>query len=339
MYQPLTTLMRQTELLAYKSGFDKASREQCSYLRLGMTLCSFLLEFNYWDIDRKTPIESQIGETVEAFWEDARMIAEKVSNQPMVELYFIEAEGYTIESGVSVQPAFGFKSLKVLSKGATMVKYRKFDDKIVIRRPKVAIHNMMFGKTFLHQFGTYSAKNYKTGEVAEIHIKEKGLFGAADTNCTGTIKCPTGAVLLRFEGEYKTGIKIMSPGGECAYELKVAESAKKHEEFYRMPLVTRNTSFLNEDLLMSICPTDSRLRPDRIALENGDIEMAGKEKVRIDEMGAKREKELKKAKKEFEPRWFKKEHDEELGEDIWSYNRGYFEARKQGSWGKCPTVF
>ncbi|KAK3826447.1 MAG: Oxysterol-binding protein-domain-containing protein [Linnemannia gamsii] len=69
-----------------------------------------------------------------------------------------------------------------------------------------------------------------------------------------------------------------------------------------------------DELKKHLCPTDSRLRPDQRAMENGDFDVANTEKQRLEEkQRAKRR--LLPAGKEFQPRWFKRN----AADDGWDF--------------------
>ena len=57
--------------------------------------------------------------------------------------------------------------------------------------------------------------------------------------------------------------------------------------------------------------TDSRLRPDQRALENGDLETATKEKHNVEEFQRKQRKEREEAGIEWVARYFEEMKDEE----------------------------
>ncbi|GJJ73310.1 oxysterol-binding protein 1 [Entomortierella parvispora] len=60
-----------------------------------------------------------------------------------------------------------------------------------------------------------------------------------------------------------------------------------------------------EELKKHLCPTDSRLRPDQRAMENAEFDLANTEKQRLEEKQRAKRKLLPPG-KEFEPRWFKR---------------------------------
>ena len=66
-------------------------------------------------------------------------------------------------------------------------------------------------------------------------------------------------------------------------------------------------------------PTDSRLRPDQRALENGDVRLAESEKLRVEEA----QRERRRQGRDRKPRWFRKDTKGE-----WIYNGGYWEQRE-----------
>jgi hypothetical protein len=95
---------------------------------------------------------------------------------------------------------------------------------------------------------------------------------------------------------------------------------------------------LNElpEWLKPVLPrTDSRLRPDQRAMENGDIDTAGDEKVRLEEKQREARKELEKAGKTYSPTWFQKDENAN-----WVYKGGYWECRLQKKWpATMPDIF
>lgn len=86
-------------------------------------------------------------------------------------------------------------------------------------------------------------------------------------------------------------------------------------------------------------PTDSRLRPDQRALEQGDHERAEVLKARLEEQQRTRRKEMESAGEEWRPRWFTKT---QLGEEIiWKLTAGkdgYWEERTKGTWTDVVPV-
>jgi len=75
-------------------------------------------------------------------------------------------------------------------------------------------------------------------------------------------------------------------------------------------------------------PTDSRLRGDRRALEQGNLELAGKEKVRLEEKQRAERRERETKKQPYIPKYFKEEEDLVFGHKFVSVGK-YWEERGQ----------
>jgi oxysterol-binding protein 1 len=76
-------------------------------------------------------------------------------------------------------------------------------------------------------------------------------------------------------------------------------------------------NYLSETLREKLPPTDSRLRPDQRALENGDAETAIKKKHGLEEKQRSRRKEMQEANIKHRPSYFEEKIVEETGEIIW----------------------
>jgi len=94
---------------------------------------------------------------------------------------------------------------------------------------------------------------------------------------------------------------------------------------------------LNEmpDWLVPILPrSDSRFRADQRALENGDVDLAGTEKTRLEEKQRAARKKREQEGTEYKPRWFEKNAD-----GVWTYKGGYWETRLKGEWTDIPDLY
>lgn len=76
----------------------------------------------------------------------------------------------------------------------------------------------------------------------------------------------------------------------------------------------------------TLCPTDSRLRPDIRKLETGDIDGAAAEKTRLEEKqrDAKKLRKLKKG-EEWTAKWFAQGTNPFTKQDDWLYTGGYWD--------------
>ena len=116
----------------------------------------------------------------------------------------------------------------------------------------------------------------------------------------------------------------------CAEDARTSEGRNELEEF--------------------VAPTDSRLRPDQRLMEEGRWDEANTEKVRLEEKqrGVRRQREIEAelAQQEgreyegYKPIWYKAIPDQyNGGKLIHEYQGGYWEAKDQQDWSKCPDIF
>lgn len=75
-------------------------------------------------------------------------------------------------------------------------------------------------------------------------------------------------------------------------------------------------------------PTDTRLRPDQRALENGDLVRAADEKLRVEDKQRKMRKERESRGEEYHSKYFIEYTDEDTGEKGYKYGlRDYWQDR------------
>jgi hypothetical protein len=121
-------------------------------------------------------------------------------------------------------------------------------------------------------------------------------------------------------------------------DLQKELAIQKNEKFpdsefmFGFPKWSIITSHLTKEQLQYICPTDSRIRPDKRAYENGDVDLAASEKHRLEELQRARRRLRKENNEEFEPRWFEKIFDEDANTELWTYNGAYLKIRESGNW-------
>ncbi|XP_055702514.1 oxysterol-binding protein-related protein 2 isoform X3 [Phlebotomus papatasi] len=99
-------------------------------------------------------------------------------------------------------------------------------------------------------------------------------------------------------------------------------------EYYQFTLFAMGLNELEPEMKTpeTLCPTDSRLRPDIRKLEEGDIDGAAAEKTRLEE----KQRDARKARKgkkgeEWSPKWFTNGLNPHNKVDDWLYSGGYWD--------------
>ncbi|XP_073165249.1 oxysterol-binding protein-related protein 2 isoform X4 [Lepidochelys kempii] len=84
-----------------------------------------------------------------------------------------------------------------------------------------------------------------------------------------------------------------------------------------------------------LAPTDCRLRPDIRGMENGELDLASKEKERLEEKQRATRKERAKDEVEWRTRWFHQGNNPYTGTSDWLYSGGYFDR----NFSDCPDIY
>lgn len=88
-----------------------------------------------------------------------------------------------------------------------------------------------------------------------------------------------------------------------------------------------------------IAPTDSRYRPDLRAYENGDIDLGGKEKHRLEEKQRATRKIMNENHQHWTPLFFEEVVDEDTGDRFFKNNDKYWINRVKGDLSECPDIY
>ena len=92
-----------------------------------------------------------------------------------------------------------------------------------------------------------------------------------------------------------------------------------------------------------LAPTDTRLRPDQRAMEDGEYDRAAVEKNRVEEKQRAKRRAREAAGEEFVPRWFRQEVCSMTGERYWRFNGEYWKVREEvakgGEWEGLEDIF
>lgn len=192
------------------------------------------------------------------------------------------------------------------------------------------LHNYIVGAPYLWFVGDMTCLNKITGEKAVINFKPKGWTSKSDYVCDGSIYDSKGTAVYELSGLWNShlnAIKI-STKEEVTLAKRKEEPANAHLQNYFTRFLI-NVNHLTHPMLAKLPPTDTRLRPDQRAHEFGDLELASKEKTRLEENQRARKRAMEQ-KDGWKPIWFDFTMD---GDDINSRFKGeYWKCRESGKW-------
>jgi len=174
----------------------------------------------------------------------------------------------------------------------------------------------MVGTKYFEHCGKMNVENTTTHVRCIVDFKQNGYWGATNV-VSGSIYSESGDVTGQLEGKWDDQMCQTIDTSHLRVLWKAAQFPKNAPECYGFTSFGITLNEITNDLHGKLPPTDSRLRPDVRALENGELDLAEEEKLRVEQLQRTRRTNGE----ERQPRWFKQVGDE------WQYVGGYWEAR------------
>jgi oxysterol-binding protein 1 len=213
-----------------------------------------------------------------------------------------------------------------------------------------SVVGIITGNPVVDNYGLMEVKNWTTGEVCQLDFKARGWKASSAYQVAGKVMTADGKTRWSIGGRWNDKIYArLTPGFEDAEvdkpkhhnfnDTKAFLVWQCHERPTGIPfnltpfVVTLNA--LPGALRPYIAPTDTRLRPDQRAMEDGEYDFAATEKNRVEEKQRKKRREREAVGEEFVPRWFSKGRCEITGEEYWVFNHEYWRIRDEVANGKA----
>lgn len=180
----------------------------------------------------------------------------------------------------------------------------------------------MMGVKYLEHIGQMVVKNTSTGVSCVLDFKETGYWGSTPNVVSGSVLSPDGQTVSKLEGKWDEQLAQKLDSNHLKVLWKISPFPRNASDYYGFTYFGITLNEITPDMEDKLPPTDSRLRPDVRALENGDVTLADDEKTRLEQT----QRERRQRGQDPRPRWFK-----QVGSDgDWVYTGGYWEARRNG---------
>jgi hypothetical protein len=332
--EPLSFLQRFTEDLAFSQILSKASNCQDPAVRLAYIACFTVSGYANSAQRLLKPFNPVLGETFELEKDGFRVISEQVSHHPPVSAIHCDHADFSFYAHSKVSTSFKGTYLKVKPVGKFNVKLHKFDELYTWEKPYTNVNNIIVGKINVDHHGKVHLSNEKTGHSCELVLKKRGWFSKDIHQVSGYVKDSEGNVKVHVEGCWSESMKISNlDTGEELIAYSVPPPLPEYEYSYFFSEFAMQLN-LPPDLLENIAPTDSRRRPDQRALENADLELAAREKQRVEEKQRTARKAREERAEEWKPTWFMLNDDGD-----WVYKGGFWQAKQYNNFEACPDIF
>jgi hypothetical protein len=231
------------------------------------------------------PFNPLLGETYEMEMEGMRYISEQVSHHPPVSSGHCETETWIFYGSAEIKTKFKGTYLKARPHGTWHVILKTTGDHFTWEKPTVDVYNIIVGSIYVDVQGIFHVQNINTKDTCEIDVKKSaGWFSKGNKEVFMTVTSGAGDVRYRLEGNWDRGMRCREEGtSEEEWMWEAHERPEGHEYYYFFTAFTLLLNVPVETLPTQPAPTDSRLRPDQRALENGDLDLAAAEKHRLEE--------------------------------------------------------
>ncbi|GLJ44372.1 hypothetical protein SUGI_0930080 [Cryptomeria japonica] len=309
IFEPMTVLQRMAELMEYSYLLDLADECEDPYLK--MVYASSWAISIYSAYQRTwNPFNPILGETYEMVNHGGiTFIAEQVCHHPPMSSAFAENEHFTYTITSKVKTKFLGNSVDIYPLGRTRVVLKKSGDVLDLVPPPTKVHNLIFGRTWIDSPGEMLMTNQTTGDKVVLYFQPCGLFGTGRYEVDGYVYDSQEEPKLLITGKWSKSLSYQPcdtegeplTGTDLKEVWKVADFPK-NDKYQHTHFAHKIKSF--DTAPKKLLASDSRLRPDRYALEIGDLTKAGAEKNNLEER-QRTEKKCREAKSEqFTPKWF-----------------------------------
>lgn len=346
--EPLSLLQRAAEQLEYSQLLDHAGKCTDPFERLMYVAAFAISSLSNTRVKERSirkPFNPMLGETFELVREDRgfRFISEKVSHRPVQLALHAESENWTFTQSPLPSQKFWGKSSEIINEGKARLVLHSTGEAYSWSAATCFLRNIIAGEKYVEPTGNMTIYNDSAGHKAVVTFKAKGMFsgrseevevqtvdGHGQELATGLNGTWTNSLLLKEPGKLGQKTAIWTAGS-------LVENAPKH---YGMTLFAAQLNEVTEVEKGKMASTDSRLRPDQVALEKGDHETAEHVKNQLEEAQRARRREMEANGETWRPRWFTRV---ELGDEVvWKLKTGkdgYWEERAKGEWtGVVPVL-
>lgn len=338
--EPLSMLQKAGESLEYFNLLEKANVCEDPSLRLAYVTAFGLTQ--YANIEDRTlkPFNPVLGETYELLTPDFKFMAEQVSHHPPISACCGYNKSFEMYTHTEVKGGFKGRSLRFTSLGSAFIILKNLKEKYAIERPQVSVHNLIIGQMYLDLIGKSKVRCFTSGYTCEYTCYLKGWRGKDAFKFDGVIRDKEGKKTYEIFGKWNESCTAKNiETGEETLIWELTPRLEQWAHLYHLSLFGLQLNHIDEDLERHLPPTDSRLREDQRALENGDMKAAGEEKLKIEKSQRAIRKEWEKEGREFQPKYFTKEKDEDTGEEPYIFNRLYWKDREEGNWDRIEKMW
>jgi hypothetical protein len=363
--EPTSLLQRVAEDMEYADLLDVAADRPDSTERL-VYVAAFAASEYASTIGRVAkPFNPLLGETYEYVRPDKgyRFVIEQVSHHPPVGAAHAESARWDYWGESAVRSKFYGKSFDINPLGTWFLRLRPAGggppELYTWKKVTSSVVGIITGNPTVDNYGPMEVRNWTTGETCVLDFKARGWKASSAYHVFGKVVGADGVTRWSLGGRWNDKIyarvtegfedeavgQVHHPkaagsttAGNQAFVVWEAHPRPPGIPFNLTPFVV-TLNDVHDDLRPHLPPTDTRLRPDQRAMEDGEYDRAAAEKTRVEEKQRAARRRREAAGDEWRPRWFARAVDPTTGEAYWEPNGLYWRRRAARDWSGCDDIF
>lgn len=352
--EPTSLLQRVAEDLEYSELLDKAVQFEDSTLRL--LYVSIFTASAYASTTKRVakPFNPLLGETFEYARPDKqyRFFAEQVSHHPPISATYTESPRWDFWGESYVDTHFNGRQFNVKHLGLWYINLlpNSTDRKelYTFKKPNNNVIGILVGNPQVDNYGEVVITNHTTGDYCKLYFKARGWRSSSAYEVKGEVFDKDNKKHWVLGGHWHDSIYAKHVNGkdkdEIALDHKKTHTAteptrdgskflvwkvnpRPDAPFHLTPFaITLNAP--QKHLIPWLAPTDTRLRPDQRAMEDGQYDLAAEEKHRVEEKQRAARRTREEQNIQYKPLWFTKETHPVTKKPYWKFHGDYWQQRK-----------
>ncbi|XP_063369638.1 oxysterol-binding protein-related protein 6-like [Cydia amplana] len=319
--EPLNMLQRLCEELEYSELLDSAS--SCPNELERMSLVAAFAVSAYAAAAHRAaskPFNPLLAETYEYVRgsRDFRFIAEQVSHHPPISACHAESPRWTFWQEARIKTKFWGKSMEFQPTGRVHVRLTPSGDHYSWNKVTTCVHNLFGGQRWVDQYGDMHIVCHGTDITCKLQFIKASSWSSSRHEVRGVVAVG-GQPRMRLQGRWSEGLQ----GGERTL-WRPGPMPPDYELYYGFTRFAMELNELGPGMRDVLPSTDTRLRPDQRALEEGDVDAAEQFKHELEQA----QRERRRDGVEHSPLWFRKTIED--GEETWVFTGEYWKAREAG---------